>query len=119
MHPTELTINFIESRWVSTRPTNLRSITSATGAVVPHLFEGCALPQLPTFTASLTAAGSSAIEETAAVATSRGQRRRKGGKKGGKGGGGGGGARVSGEANTKSSARVADPAGGGAVLGAW
>ncbi|CAI7774764.1 unnamed protein product [Closterium sp. NIES-53] len=70
---------------------NLLSVASATDAVAPRLFEGCAAPQLPTFTAARASAAVSVSEDTAAVSTADRQKRGKGGKKGGKGGGGGGG----------------------------
>ncbi|CAI7860647.1 unnamed protein product [Closterium sp. NIES-54] len=57
----ELTIELLESALIES---NLLSIASATVAVVPRLFEGCALPQLPTFIASLASAESSTFEET-------------------------------------------------------
>ncbi|CAI7735918.1 unnamed protein product [Closterium sp. NIES-54] len=60
---------------------------------VPSLFQGCTVPQLPTFTASLASTASLATGETATVSTVGGQSRGKRGKKGGKGGGAGGGDR--------------------------
>ncbi|CAI7770729.1 unnamed protein product [Closterium sp. NIES-54] len=70
---------------------NLLSIASATDAVAPRLFEGCAVTQLPTFTATCASAAVSVSEDTAALSAADRQKRGKGGKKGGKGGGSGGG----------------------------
>ncbi|CAI7822229.1 unnamed protein product [Closterium sp. NIES-53] len=58
-----------------------------------HFTQGCTVPQLPTFTASLASTASLATGETATVSTVGGQSRGKRGKKGGKGGGAGGGDR--------------------------
>ncbi|CAI7808447.1 unnamed protein product [Closterium sp. NIES-54] len=66
-------------------------VASVSGAVPPPLFQGCNVPQLPTFTASLA---SDASDKTAAATTTAGQSKSRGGKKGRKGassGGGGGG----------------------------
>ncbi|CAI7843347.1 unnamed protein product [Closterium sp. NIES-54] len=93
-HPIELTIDLIETS-LNKIETRTRSIAYATGAIVPHLFEGCALPQLPTFTTSVAAGESSATKDTAAAAGSGGLRHGKGGTKGGKGSGGGGGGGIS------------------------
>ncbi|CAI7798634.1 unnamed protein product [Closterium sp. NIES-54] len=68
-HPCELTIDLIETT-LRKIESNLLSVASATDAVAPRLFEGCTVPQLPTFTTSRASTA--------------------GGKKGGKGGGGGG-----------------------------
>ncbi|CAI7860562.1 unnamed protein product [Closterium sp. NIES-53] len=70
---------------------NLLSVASATDAMPPRLFAGCAAPQLPTFTATRASAAVSVLEDTAAVSATDWQKRGKSGKKGGKGGGGGGG----------------------------
>ncbi|CAI7806356.1 unnamed protein product [Closterium sp. NIES-53] len=88
-HPSELTIVLLESS-LSKIESNLLSVASVTDAVPPRLFDGCAVPQLPTFTATRATAAVSVSEETAAVSADGGQKRGKGGKKGGKGGGGGG-----------------------------
>ncbi|CAI7803381.1 unnamed protein product, partial [Closterium sp. NIES-53] len=66
-------------------------LTIHCAAVVPRLFDGCAVPHFPTFTASLATAALSVPEETAAVSATGGQKRGKGGRRGGKGGGGDGG----------------------------
>ncbi|CAI5478241.1 unnamed protein product [Closterium sp. Yama58-4] len=94
-HPTELTIDLLETA-LSKIESNLLAVASASSAPPPRLFEGCAVPQLPTFTASLATPASSASEETAAVSVSGGQKRGKAGKKGRKGGGGTGGGAGSG-----------------------
>ncbi|CAI7890287.1 unnamed protein product [Closterium sp. NIES-53] len=89
-HPSELTIDLLE---ITLRKieSNLLSVASATDAVAPRLFEGCAVPQLPTFTATRASVAVSVSKDTAAVSALDRQKRGKGGKKGGKGGGGGGG----------------------------
>ncbi|CAI7871167.1 unnamed protein product [Closterium sp. NIES-53] len=87
-HPTELTIDILETA-LGKIESNLLSVASATDAVSPRLFAGCAAPQLPTFTATCASAAVSVSEDTAAVSAAHGQKRGKSGKKGGKGGGGG------------------------------
>ncbi|CAI7842591.1 unnamed protein product [Closterium sp. NIES-54] len=62
---------------------NIRSVASTSGTVVPLLFKGCTVPQLPTFTASLASTVSPPLE-TAAVSTAGGRSRGKGGKRGGR-----------------------------------
>ncbi|CAI7814329.1 unnamed protein product [Closterium sp. NIES-54] len=62
-HPSELTIEVLESALKDVE-SNLRSVASASGVVPPPLFHGCTVPQLPTFTASLTTA---ATDVTAAA----------------------------------------------------
>ncbi|CAI7787329.1 unnamed protein product, partial [Closterium sp. NIES-53] len=90
-HPSELTIEVLESALKDVE-SNLRSVASASGAVLPLLFHGCTVPQLPTFTASLATA---ATDVTAAAVTtssrSWGRSGRRGGQGAGRGGGGGGG----------------------------
>ncbi|CAI7781376.1 unnamed protein product [Closterium sp. NIES-54] len=68
---------------------NLLSVASATDAVPPRLFAGCAAHQLPTFTTTRASAAVSVVGDTAAVSAADCQKRGKSGKKGGKGGGGG------------------------------
>ncbi|CAI7819708.1 unnamed protein product, partial [Closterium sp. NIES-54] len=89
-HPTELTIDLLETT-LGKIESSLLSVASATDAVPPRLFAGCADPQLPTFTATRTSATLSVVEDTAAVSAADWQKRGKSGKKGRKGGGGGGG----------------------------
>ncbi|CAI7860939.1 unnamed protein product [Closterium sp. NIES-53] len=89
-HPTKLTIDVLESA-LKDIESNIRSIASASGAVVPPLFQGCTVPQLSTFTPSLASTASPASDETAAVFVAGGRAWGKGGKEGGKGGGVGGG----------------------------
>ncbi|CAI7768617.1 unnamed protein product [Closterium sp. NIES-53] len=88
--PNELTIDLLETT-LGKIESNLLSVASAIDAVAPSLFEGCAVPQFPTFTASRASAAVSVSDDTAAVSTADRQKRGKGGKKGGKGGGGSGG----------------------------
>ncbi|CAI7793815.1 unnamed protein product [Closterium sp. NIES-53] len=89
-HPSELTIDLHETT-LSNIKSNLLSVASATGTVARRFFEGCAVPQLPTFTAARATAAVSISGETAAVSATGWQKQGKGVKKGGKGGGGGGG----------------------------
>ncbi|CAI7923284.1 unnamed protein product [Closterium sp. NIES-54] len=89
-HPSELTIDLLKTT-LGKIESNLLSVASATNAVAPRLFEGCAVPQLPTFTATRASAAVSVSMDTAAVSAAHRQKRGKGGKKGGKAGGGGGG----------------------------
>ncbi|CAI7789772.1 unnamed protein product [Closterium sp. NIES-53] len=89
-HPSELTINVLESA-LKDIESNLRSVATASGTVVLPLFQGFTVPQLPTFTTSLASTASHASDETAAVSTTGGWPSGKGHKRGGKGGGGGGG----------------------------
>ncbi|CAI7933863.1 unnamed protein product [Closterium sp. NIES-54] len=63
MHPTELTIDLLESTLTKIE-SNLLAVAAATAAVPPCLFDGWAAPQLPTFTASLAIAALSSFEET-------------------------------------------------------
>ncbi|CAI7927107.1 unnamed protein product, partial [Closterium sp. NIES-54] len=98
-HPSELTINVLESALKDVE-SNLRSVASASGSVPPPLFQGCTVPQLPTFTASLA---STATDKTAAVATTGARSRSRGGKKRGKGAGSGGGSGGSGGGEHSSS----------------
>ncbi|CAI7733116.1 unnamed protein product [Closterium sp. NIES-53] len=76
-HPSELTIDLFEST-LSKIESNLLFVASATDALAPRLFEGCAVPQLPT---------SIATRATAAVSGGGG----RGGGGGGAGSGSGGG----------------------------
>ncbi|CAI7915524.1 unnamed protein product [Closterium sp. NIES-54] len=89
-HPTELTIDLLETAFGKIE-SNLLSVASATDAVPPRLFAGCAAPQLPTFTTTHDSATVSVVEDTAAIFAADLQKRGKSGKKGGKEGGGGGG----------------------------
>ncbi|CAI7846190.1 unnamed protein product [Closterium sp. NIES-54] len=89
-HPTELTIKVLESALMD-KESNIRSDASASGAIVPLLFQGCTVLQLPTFMASRASIAYPATGETAVVSTVGGRSRGKGGKKGGKDGGAGGG----------------------------
>ncbi|CAI7732595.1 unnamed protein product [Closterium sp. NIES-54] len=89
-HPTELTIDLLETT-LGKIESNLLSVASANDAVCPRLFEGCAAPQLPTFTTTHASTTVLVVEDTAAVSAADWQKRGKSGKKGGKGGGGGGG----------------------------
>ncbi|CAI5932994.1 unnamed protein product [Closterium sp. NIES-65] len=91
-HPSELTIDVLESA-LKDIESNLCSVASASGVVPPPLFHGCTVPQLPTFTASLT---TTATDVTAAAVTTSSQSRGRGGKRGGQGTGGGGGGGVGG-----------------------
>ncbi|CAI7861442.1 unnamed protein product [Closterium sp. NIES-53] len=90
-HPSELTIEVLESALKDVE-SNLCPVAYASSVVPPPLFHGCTVPQLPTFTASLTTA---ATDVTAAAVTtslrSRGRSGRRGGQGAGGGGGGGGG----------------------------
>ncbi|CAI7892779.1 unnamed protein product [Closterium sp. NIES-54] len=85
-HPSELTISALESA-LKDGESNLRSVVSASGAVPPPLFDGCTVPQLPTFTTSLTTA---ATDVTAAAVTTSSRSRNRSGRRGGQGVGGGG-----------------------------
>ncbi|CAI7829651.1 unnamed protein product [Closterium sp. NIES-54] len=89
-HPSELTIDLLETTLGKIK-SNLLSVASATDAVAPRLFEGCAVLQLPTFTATCASTAVSVFEDTAAISAADREKRGKGGKKGGKGGGGNGG----------------------------
>ncbi|CAI7810410.1 unnamed protein product [Closterium sp. NIES-53] len=88
---TDLTIEVLESALKDVE-SNLRSVASASGIVPPPLFHGCTVPQLPTFTASLTA---TTTDKTAAAVTTSARSRVRSGRRGGQGaassGGGGGG----------------------------
>ncbi|CAI7811392.1 unnamed protein product [Closterium sp. NIES-54] len=88
---TDLTIEVLESALKDVE-SNLRSVASAFGIVPPPLFHGCTVPQLPTFTASLTA---TTTDKTAAAVTTSARSRVRSGRRGGQGaassGGGGGG----------------------------
>ncbi|CAI7797245.1 unnamed protein product [Closterium sp. NIES-54] len=86
-HPCEVTIKVLESALKDVER-NLRSVASASGAVPPPLFHGCSVPQLPTFTASLTTA---AIDMTSSAVTNSSRSRDRSGRRGGQGAGGGGG----------------------------
>ncbi|CAI7865897.1 unnamed protein product [Closterium sp. NIES-54] len=86
-HPSELTIEVLESALKDVE-SNLRSVASASGVVPPPLFHGCTIPQLPTFTASLTTA---ATDMTAYAVTTSSRSRGRSGRRGGQGAGGGGG----------------------------
>ncbi|CAI7768087.1 unnamed protein product [Closterium sp. NIES-54] len=83
--PIRLTVH-----WVVTCLPDRLSI-APTDVVAPRLFEWCAVPQLPTFTATCAFVVVSVSENTVAVSAVDRQKRGKGGKKGGKGGGDGGG----------------------------
>ncbi|CAI7735160.1 unnamed protein product [Closterium sp. NIES-54] len=113
-HPSELTIYLLETA-LGKIESNLLSVASATDAVAPHLFEGCAIPQLPTFTATHASAAVSVSEDTAAVSAADKQKRGKGGKKGGKGGGrsGGGGGGGGGAGGGSGGGGGGAPGGGG------
>ncbi|CAI7760727.1 unnamed protein product [Closterium sp. NIES-53] len=89
-HPSELTIDLLKTT-LGKIESNLLSVASATDAIAPCQFEGCDVPQLPTFTATRASAAVLVSEDTAAISTADWWKRGKGGKKGGKGGGGGGG----------------------------
>ncbi|CAI7836053.1 unnamed protein product [Closterium sp. NIES-53] len=123
-HPSELTIDLLETTLEKIK-SNLLSVASATDAIAPRLFEGCAVPQLPTFTATRASAAVLVFEDIAVVSAADRQKRGKGGKKGGKGGGGGGGGTGGGSGGggggapgKGSSGRGADPpAGGGSTSG--
>ncbi|CAI7771457.1 unnamed protein product [Closterium sp. NIES-54] len=88
------------------------SVASATIAVVPLLFHGCTVPQLPTFTGSLASTASPSSDETGTVSIASGRIRGRGGKKGGKGGGSGGGGGGGGRSGSTSA-----PSGGGTGSG--
>ncbi|CAI7813428.1 unnamed protein product, partial [Closterium sp. NIES-54] len=126
-HPSELTIDVLETA-LKDIESNIRSVASASSTVVPPLFQGCTVPQLPTFTASLISTASPSPLETAAVSTAGGRSRGKGGKRGGKGGGAGGGGgggggsgdtSASGGGDTGSGSAPAGPTGGGADAVTW
>ncbi|CAI7866974.1 unnamed protein product [Closterium sp. NIES-54] len=126
-HPSELTIDVLETTLKDIK-SNIRSVASASGTVVPPLFQGCTVPQLPTFTTSLASIVSPSRLETAAVSTVGGQSKGKGGKTGGKGGGAGGGGgggggsgdtSASGGGDTGSGSAHAGPTGGGAGAVTW
>ncbi|CAI7835168.1 unnamed protein product [Closterium sp. NIES-53] len=89
-HRSELTIEVLESA-LNDIESNLRSVASASGDVPPLLFHMCTVPQLPTFTTSLT---TSATDVTAAVVTTSSRSRGRSGRRGGQGAGGGGGGDV-------------------------
>ncbi|CAI7834904.1 unnamed protein product [Closterium sp. NIES-53] len=94
--PTWLTVHYevmidLHETTLSKIESNLLSVASATDTVARRFFEGCVVPQLPTFTAAHATTVVSVSRETAAVSATGWQKRGKGGKKGGKGGGGGGG----------------------------
>ncbi|CAI7803016.1 unnamed protein product [Closterium sp. NIES-54] len=113
-HPTELTIDLLETA-LGKIESNLLSVASATDAVPPHLFAGCAAPQLPTFTSTRASTTVSVVEDTATVSAADWQKRgKKGGKGGGGGGGGGGGARSSGGGGGGGGAPGGGSLGGGA-----
>ncbi|CAI5984167.1 unnamed protein product [Closterium sp. NIES-65] len=82
-HPSELTIDVLQTA-LKDIERNIRSFASASGAVVPPLFQGCTVPQLPTFTTSLASIAFPSLLETATVSTMGGRSRGKGGKRGGK-----------------------------------
>ncbi|CAI7850632.1 unnamed protein product [Closterium sp. NIES-53] len=107
---------------------NIRSIASASRAVIPPLFQGCTVPQLPTFTASLASTASLSTVETVAVSIVGERFRVKGGKRGGKGddASGGGGSSggpsdtsASGGGSTESGTWPARPTGGGVGAASW
>ncbi|CAI7789809.1 unnamed protein product [Closterium sp. NIES-53] len=86
MHPMNLIINLFECRLTKIE-SRLRTIASTIDAVVPPIFEGCALLQLPTTIASAAVAEPSTTTKVAAASTlSGGQGRHMGGH--GHGGGG-------------------------------
>ncbi|CAI7829641.1 unnamed protein product [Closterium sp. NIES-54] len=99
---------------------NLLYVASATDVVAPRLFEGCAVPQLPTFIATRASAAVSVIEDIAVVSVDDKQKRGKGGKQGGKrggsggGGGGGGGGPGGGNGGSGGGAPGGGSSGGGA-----
>ncbi|CAI7790600.1 unnamed protein product [Closterium sp. NIES-54] len=51
-HPSALTIDVLQTALLDIE-SNIRSIASVSGTVVLPIFQGCTVPQLPTFTASL------------------------------------------------------------------
>ncbi|CAI7884457.1 unnamed protein product [Closterium sp. NIES-54] len=65
-HPSELTIDLLETT-LGKIESNLLFVASATDVVAPRLFEGCAVPQLPTSTATHASAAVTVSEDTAAV----------------------------------------------------
>ncbi|CAI7916876.1 unnamed protein product [Closterium sp. NIES-54] len=124
-HLSELTIDVLETA-LKDIGSNIRFVAS--GTVVPPLFQGCTVPQLPTFTASLASTASPSPVETGAVSTVGGRSRGKGGKRGGKGGGAGGGGgggggscdtSASSGGNIGSGSGPAGLTGGGAGVAAW
>ncbi|CAI7834956.1 unnamed protein product [Closterium sp. NIES-53] len=121
-HPSVLTIDVLEIA-LKDIDSKIRSVAFAFGAVVPPIFQGCIVPQLPTSTASLASTASPGIVVTMAVSTVGGYSRSRGGKKGwnsGGGGGGGGGGGVPGDASASGVGSSggdpgpAGPTGGGA-----
>ncbi|CAI7903726.1 unnamed protein product [Closterium sp. NIES-54] len=126
-NPSELTIDVLETA-LKDIESNICSVASTSCTVVPPLFQGCTVPQLPTFTASLSSTASPSPLKTAAVSTAGGRSRGKGGKRGGKGGGAGGGGgggggsgdtSASGGGDTGSGPAPAGPTGGGAGAVTW
>ncbi|CAI7917107.1 unnamed protein product [Closterium sp. NIES-54] len=126
-HPSELPIDVLETA-LKDIESNIRSVAFAYRTVVPPLFQGCTIPQLPTFTTSLASIASPSPLETAAMSTGGGRPKGKGGKRGGKGGGadggggGGGGSgdtSASGGGDTGSGSAPARPMGGGAGAVTW
>ncbi|CAI7868184.1 unnamed protein product [Closterium sp. NIES-54] len=115
-HPSELTIDVLETA-LKDIESNIRSVASASGNVVPPLFQECTVPQLPTFTASLASTASLSPLETAAVSTAGGRSKGKGGKRGGKGGGASGGGEGGGGSGDTSASGGGDPRSGPAPAG--
>ncbi|CAI7823789.1 unnamed protein product [Closterium sp. NIES-54] len=125
--PSALTINVLDAALKDVKR-NIRSIASASGAVVPPHFQGCTDLQLPSFTASPALTASPSFDENAAVSTMGGWPRarevRKGGRDGGIGGSGGGGGGAGGTSpssggGTGGGLGPAGPLGGGARAAAW
>ncbi|CAI7913480.1 unnamed protein product [Closterium sp. NIES-54] len=96
MHPMDLTIDLFENTLTKIE-TSLRTIASTNGALIPPIFEGCAPPQVPNFTASTAIAEPITIAEVTAITTPSGGRERR---RGGHSRGGGGSACTSGSAET-------------------
>ncbi|CAI7865635.1 unnamed protein product [Closterium sp. NIES-53] len=115
-HPTELAIDLLETA-LGKIESNLLSVASATDAVPPRLFVGCAAPQLPIFTTTRASVTVSVVEDTAAVFAADWQKRDKSGKKGGKGGGGGSGGGGGGGAGSGGDGGGGGGAQGGGSLG--
>ncbi|CAI7894693.1 unnamed protein product [Closterium sp. NIES-54] len=113
-HPSELTIEVLESALKDVE-SNLHLVASASGVVPPPLFHGCAVPQLPTFTASLATA---ANDVTAAAVMTSSWSRGRSGRRGGQGAGGGSGGDVASGGGGSAGARGAPRAAAGDSLAA-
>ncbi|CAI7773155.1 unnamed protein product [Closterium sp. NIES-53] len=88
-HPSALTIEVLETA-LKDIESNIHSAASASAAVVPPLFQGFTVPQLPTFIASLASTASPASDETAAMSIAIGRARGRGVNASSGGGTGGG-----------------------------